>query len=272
LLFIYSILVIGILIAIGVVPSAIVYRYASVTSQARETGIAETETAGVPLTVEARPFVTASAQAAIPIFEEASHWPIILDEEFDSFTNIWDTGPILNGLLKGNRSISDGWYHIDLEPTHTYNSAKEYNYWEIPQTDEYADFYVTTEVLIRWSLAANLYFGIVFRYVDTENMYVFMVDGEGNFRVDRIYEGERIILMDWKYHTAFEYHEFNEIEVVALGDHFWFFINDQYAADYVDGYIPLGQVGIGMGMNTRMDFDTNYKVDSFSLRVPAQYP
>jgi hypothetical protein len=79
-------------------------------------------------------------------------------------------------------------------------------------------------------------YGVVFRLqnkdnnsVDDDSYYVFLISADGWYRVGRVIDGDEKILSDWN-RSPFvkqDLNTFNELRVVARGNQFWFYINDE---------------------------------------------
>jgi hypothetical protein len=71
-------------------------------------------------------------------------------------------------------------------------------------------------------------YGVIFRHQDNQNYYVLMISGDGYYQVLRRLEGVDEVLSDWAPTPVIQQGQAtNAVRVVAQGDTFTFFINDE---------------------------------------------
>lgn len=134
---------------------------------------------------------------------------------FDGFEDEWNLlgrrlEPIIaNGVMRFE--VND----IDLSP---YQTTKPL----------FADFDLTIEARAVDG-PENNGFGVVFRLQDAENFYSFLISSDGYYRITRRLNGEEKELSAWIASPAIRtgIGETNWLRVAALGDRFWFYVNDQ---------------------------------------------
>lgn len=78
----------------------------------------------------------------------------------------------------------------------------------------------------------NNAYGVIFRQLDRQNYYVFLVSSDGSYRLKRVLGNSSTFLSDWVFTDAIntEIGTTNTIRVVGHGDNFQFFINDELMA------------------------------------------
>jgi hypothetical protein len=96
----------------------------------------------------------------------------------------------------------------------------------------FADFDVQVDVYVaegEFTGASNNAYGLVFRQIDTDNYYVFLVSGDGFYRVLRFTDGESIELSTWLESDAINLgiDVTNRLRVMGYEDTFQFFVNGQ---------------------------------------------
>ncbi|MCC7447151.1 MAG: hypothetical protein IT324_07030 [Anaerolineae bacterium] len=71
--------------------------------------------------------------------------------------------------------------------------------------------------------------GLLFRYRDRDNYYMFKIRGDGFYRVERRKDKQVEVLSEWHASPAIliGLNTVNQLRVVGKGDHFQFYINDQ---------------------------------------------
>ncbi len=71
--------------------------------------------------------------------------------------------------------------------------------------------------------------GMLFRYRDPDNYYMFKIRGDGFYRIERRKDKQVEVLSEWHASPAIliGLNTVNQLRVVGKGDHFQFFVNDQ---------------------------------------------
>jgi hypothetical protein len=88
------------------------------------------------------------------------------------------------------------------------------------------DLRVTTQ-LISGPVDQNQY-GVIFRYRDAENFYIFRISGDGYYSLAKVADGFQDKVSDWGETEAIRQGSVaNEVRVVARGGEFRFFVNGQ---------------------------------------------
>jgi hypothetical protein len=71
-------------------------------------------------------------------------------------------------------------------------------------------------------------YGVIFRYRDTKNFYIFRISSDGYYLLAKVKDGVQEKISDWGVTEAIHQGQAaNEIRIVARGDEFRFFVNDQ---------------------------------------------
>jgi tetratricopeptide (TPR) repeat protein len=86
--------------------------------------------------------------------------------------------------------------------------------------------------------------GFVFRHVNDENFYYFLVSNRGYFRLDVVFNRTPFHLIEWT-PTPLASGEPLELRALVRGDRFAFFIDDEWIAEATDDTIPNGAIGFG---------------------------
>jgi len=165
-------------------------------------------------------------------------------------------------LLSGNRRISDGTYLWEAQ-------AKEgVIWWSIPETDRiFFDFFLTVESE-RVIGPVDSEYGVVFRYKDEDNFYVFMVEDNLKARVVEIIRGDWVTLHSLTVPvSSFHPDGLNRLTVIAEGTEITFFINDEYVGRFDDNQFGYGEAGIVIDLDAG-DYG-RFIFDNFELRAPV---
>jgi hypothetical protein len=94
---------------------------------------------------------------------------------------------------------------------------------------EFADFDLRVNA-VRVAVTDEYHeFGVLFRYVDTKNYYIFKIRGDGFYRVERVKDGQTDTLSEWHASPAIlsGTDRINQLQIVGQGANFKFSVNDQ---------------------------------------------
>lgn len=133
---------------------------------------------------------------------------------FDNFNDEWD-------LYEGRRSaqVEDGMLKISIDVANNGSFA-----W----LDRiFGDFDLTAEATQLAGPDDNG-FGVIFRHLDPDNYYHFLISGDGYYKVTRVKDGQaETLTADWREseYIKLGVGQTNVIRVVGRGDQFQFYIN-----------------------------------------------
>jgi hypothetical protein len=140
---------------------------------------------------------------------------LLFASAFDGFNDDWQQ---YNGRLSA--AIGDGTLQIDNGETGVYafSIAKPY----------VANFDLSAEARAIDGPLNNGY-GVIFRYRDPQNFYMFLVSSDGYYRVSRVVDGDQRLLSEWidTPVIAQGLDTPNRLRVVGRGNRFQFYVNDQ---------------------------------------------
>ena len=227
---------------------------AQMTSQ-RST--ADTQKTAIKSTAEAQ--ATATVQAIEAFLEQTTRWHAIVSDSFETNTNGWETGKENDIYEEGTYLIRDGKYLIETR------AKQGFVGWRIPwQMPSVSDFYLEVEGRMIEG-ADSGYYGVVFRYQDSDNFYAFQINNEKKFQLEIIYGNEWITLIHPTMTSAIKPGEPNKISVIGEGTYFYFFINDQFVRNYEDEKLARGEAGVIIGLYDPGD-EAIFEFDNFELR------
>jgi tetratricopeptide (TPR) repeat protein len=116
--------------------------------------------------------------------------------------------------------------------------------------------------------------GFVLRYINEENFYYFLVSDKGSFRFDVVFNKNPIHLIEWTPCAALKARPL-ELRVVARGEDFHFFADDQWIGEMSDATIPAGACGFAgqnFSQGPRAGFRLlDYSVESRPVQVEKAY-
>ena len=86
--------------------------------------------------------------------------------------------------------------------------------------------------------------GLLFRLVNDENFYYFLLSNRGHFRLDVVFNRNPFHLIEWTPLPAAGPGPW-DLRVLGRGDRFAFFLDDEWIAEVTDDTIPVGAFGFG---------------------------
>jgi len=116
--------------------------------------------------------------------------------------------------------------------------------------------------------------GFVLRYLNEENFYYFLVSDRGSFRFDVVFNKNPIHLIEWNPSPTLKARPL-ELRVMARGDGFHFFADDEWIGEMTDATIPEGACGFAAqnySEASRGSFRLlDYSVESRPVEVEKAY-
>lgn len=85
--------------------------------------------------------------------------------------------------------------------------------------------------------------GLIFRFVNDENFYYFLISNRGLFRFDALFNGHPLHLIEWTPIPSIEDEKLS-LKIIAHGSHFAFFLDDEWLAEIEDEKLASGRIGI----------------------------
>jgi nucleoid-associated protein YgaU len=220
------------------------------------TALAEEATALAQLVEDA----TATAQA-VPAVASAEDWAALLLDGFEDNDNGWHPFQDFEDDF-GVRSflLTRGRYAWDVTP------KRDINLHDTPTMNSIADFYASVDAR-QISGPQSADYGLAFRVVSDNTFYTFTISDTGQFAVQLLFRGEWSTLLNWTPTGAVRPGEVNNLRVLAHGDQFTFFINDEEVASLSDDRVPQGRVGLVIDAFEEGQ-TVNWEFDNFELRAP----
>ena len=85
--------------------------------------------------------------------------------------------------------------------------------------------------------------GFIFRFVNNENFYYFLISNSGAFRCDVLFNGHPLRLIEWTPTQLLDGDRHN-ISLIAHGEHFSFYADHEWMAEIDDDKLAAGRVGL----------------------------
>jgi hypothetical protein len=207
---------------------------------------------------------TGTAQAAptaLPTIVSAAAWPVVLTDEFAANDNGWHPFDTFEDDYGTRRFLlSRGRYNWEVTP------LKDIHLHDTPNMASMSDFLISVDAR-QTSGPASADYGLAFRVVSDNTLYTFNISDTGQFAVQLLYQGQWTTLVNWTPTAAVRPGESNNLKVLAVGDQFTFFVNDQEVARLGDDSVPQGRVGVAVD-HFEEGVTASWEFDDFELRAP----
>ena len=192
---------------------------------------------------------------------EIATWPIVYQDDFEDPESGWEVGE----TKYVNRAYVGGAYEMQVK-------GKWLIVWnQIPGNPELRDFSVETDIQVAEGAGQ---FGLLFRYVDSDNFYKLTVSTDGHYQLVLQEEGAYYALLDGqvaargKSKTSARRAGSSRLKIVATGDEFSLFLDGDFLGVVRDSSFTRGQVAL-----CAETFDARTLVVRFShlkLRAPPE--
>ncbi|MBI1983136.1 MAG: hypothetical protein HYS61_02945 [Acidobacteria bacterium] len=191
------------------------------------------------------------------LIDEARSWPLVVRDSLESNNTGWSLGDYQysekDSQQKGTRSLSDGAYRWSAQ------FIKRGLIYEHPLIDPVSDFYLSVEARMNSVPNEGAAYGLTFRR-SGPNLYYFVVANTGDFLLARDMDGATKVLLPWTRAKSIKPQAVNRIVIIAVGEQFSFYINDQPVALFSDASMRSGNVGLTIeghidGARATVDFD-----------------
>jgi hypothetical protein len=192
--------------------------------------------------------------------QAAGQWPEIFSEPFDNNNNHWPVEAQDDEYSKTTFEVKDGRYRLNSL------SHKGFIYWVPIASRDLEDFSLTIEVeLVEYASSTDA--GIIFRWDGGGNLYYFAIDSDNKYSLYKLQDDEWSALIDPTQTSLVKKDGMNRLTVIAQGDHFILFINDQFVADKEDDSIKKGTTAIAIEV-FQPDETAIFDFDNLVMRTP----
>ncbi|MCS7222019.1 MAG: hypothetical protein RML36_05725 [Anaerolineae bacterium] len=138
------------------------------------------------------------------------------------------------------RFYEQGAYHISVQPENTIAWGRG--------KVELSDFYLEVETAHVAGPLDNE-FGVLFRYVDGGNFYLFSISSDGYYRLQKLVNDEWEVIIEWTPSDAIETGEgsVNRLGVLAQGSRIGLLVNDVVLDEIEDDTFTTGNLALAAG-------------------------
>ncbi len=198
-------------------------------------------------------------EQALQVLVDAKNWPLVFADPFDTNAYDWPEGERTSESVTADLKIINGAYLWKIRA----NTNSAIN-WVRPKIDPSQDFYVSVRAR-RVNDQVDMNYALTFRDQGNGNFYEFKLYMDQHFVV-RIYDknkpadqGKSEIFTNQPT-TRFRPEDANKLEVVGIGNDYWFFINDQFVKHLNRTELSGGIIGLSLeirlaGQEAQVEFD-----------------
>ncbi|MBN1120773.1 MAG: hypothetical protein JXJ17_06815 [Anaerolineae bacterium] len=183
-------------------------------------------------------------------------WSLTFTDDFSANQNGWPEDTLSQDFGSIGWLIDAGRYRWTAHP------VSEASWWAWSEAVEgQADFYYSAVVTQIEGSGGDAAYGLLYRWVDDDSFYVFIITGEGYCSAHLNDDGEWRELLPWRATDAIHPGEANRLTVSAEGADMEFLINDFPVGYASDGTISEGALGLYLtiyegGQDTVVEFDS----------------
>ncbi|MCE5257709.1 MAG: hypothetical protein LLG44_01435 [Chloroflexi bacterium] len=171
---------------------------------------------------------------------------LVYSDDFSDSATGWDEWEGDSSLA----SYRDGKYVIELTNSASMAWGNAYQ--------SFDDFIITVEAS-KTSGSDDNAMGLVLRYQDSDNFYVFAVSSDGMYTFGYYLDNEWYPVIDWTTSDLINQGESeNVLGAAAVGDHFILAINDTIVEDIYDSTFADGDIGLMGGANSEGGIEFAY--------------
>ncbi|MCC6568748.1 MAG: DUF1080 domain-containing protein [Anaerolineales bacterium] len=210
------------------------------------------------LTPTPTPNLMAQAYEGTAVFV-ADAWMNLITESFDNNQFGWHVGTDDDDYALTSFTVRDGKYIWEATAHQGFLQRIR------ASVSPIKDFYFSVEITQPESVA-DVDYGIYFREDKDDNYYYFGIDNNGKYGLWLYNNAEWTQLVKEKLSPAFKQGETNKVSMIADGNHFIFFINDEFAAEYFDETLAAGRVGMAIEIS-QPDLHAIFEFDNLIVKL-----
>ena len=188
-----------------------------------------------------------------------SEWQALFFDNFDTNANDWYVGTDDDEYTKIVREVKDGSYRWDA------TAHKGFVGWIDIPSKYVADFQLSVEMKHAEGFDDAEY-GVLVRK-NSKGYYYFRINDNQQFAFDLQYKDEWTPLISFTSTSAIQPGEANLITIMAIGDHFVFYINDQFVGETHNDQLKNGMSAIAIGLYAP-DQKGTFEFNTIELRAP----
>ncbi|MBN2443135.1 MAG: tetratricopeptide repeat protein [Spirochaetales bacterium] len=175
----------------------------------------------------------------------------------------WKTS--FNFLDKKRFAIQkDDTYESGIEKNKFFLTLKKKNHfaWVLSEPNRYANFCLEGDIEFHPDNKHSAA-GFIFRYINEENFYYFLISNKGFFRFDVVFNGNPLVRIDWTESPHIS-DSTNSIRIIARDTYFSFYVDDEWIAELEDDMLFKGQIGFA-AQNYNDKPEAHFYLKEFSL-------
>lgn len=189
----------------------------------------------------------------------AANWNVTFSEPFDSNKNKWPTGPSDDSYANITHTLDNGAYTWDV------TAHQDFIGWNRINKKVYTDFSFSAQVQ-QTIESGNSDMGLIFREDANGNLYYFGITNDQQYLLALYKDKQWSNLIDWSSSDVLLTDQPNRLTVIAEGNHFLLFINDQFVNEAYDDQIAKGGNALAVELSPA-DSHVTYQFDNIEVRT-----
>ena len=158
---------------------------------------------------------------------------LLLQDDFSNPSSGWSA----QNTETGFSDYQDGQYIIQV-------SQPNYAIWGNYENETYTDTIINVDVQVLQSANGTGGFGVMCRYTDNENYYLFEVDEDGYYIIYKYLNDEYVALYNWDNLDALKNRNAMTITVSCIGNELTLAVDGQIIASVIDTSFSQGYIGL----------------------------
>ena len=191
-------------------------------------------------------------QAAPPVQTSGT---LLLQDDFANSSSGWTT----QNTETGFSNYQNGQYVIGVD-------QPNYDLWSNYENQQFSDLIINVDVNIIRSASGTGGFGVMCRYIDSENYYKLEVDEDGYFIIYKYLGGEYYALHDWDSLSWLAGLSSLRLTASCVGNQLMLAVNDSVIASVTDDSFSSGYIGLAGGVFDNPGIEVGF--DNLTVYAP----
>ena len=162
---------------------------------------------------------------------------LLFDDDFSDPNSGWSQQDTSTGF-SGYR---DGQYVVEV-------NEPNYDIWGNYDYEQFDDVIINVDATVLQSANGTGGYGVMCRYVNSDNYYKFEVDEDGYFIIYKYLSGEFVALYDWDSLSWLAGNSYAHLTVSCIGNELTLVVNDSLIASVTDDSFSQGYIGLVGGV------------------------
>jgi hypothetical protein len=170
-------------------------------------------------------------------------WNLVFKDFFFDSQNDWPEELEVADYGTIDYHIEDGYYRWSAE---SHGPASWWAWMDYDGHRNHSDYYLSADARKISGSDVHTGYGLVFRFVDDYNFYMFVMSDDSTYTVELANNDEYYAIIPWTSTDAIYPNQDNRLAVLVDGANMSFFINDELVNQASDDTISTGTIGLVM--------------------------